>query len=72
MRARDCDGIGAEDGRFGIGVGEKCENEGTHAVGIWYLCDACYKKLLIHRSGNGWGKSRGWYKRLGKEDEWNT
>lgn len=58
MRARDCDGIGAEDGRFGIGVGEPCENEATHFLGWCNLCDECYKKLMIHRADRGWGKTR--------------
>jgi hypothetical protein len=59
MRVRKCDTIGAEGSVFGIGVGEPCPNDGTHAYAFWWFCDECYKKLMIHRSGNGWGKIRG-------------
>lgn len=60
-RVRICSTIGAEGTRFGVGVGEQCENEATHWVGFAWLCDACYKKLMLHRAGRGWGKrDRGW------------
>ncbi len=62
---RVCDTVGAEDGAFGFGVGEPCENDATCKFAMWHLCKECYKRLMLHRNGRGWGKLHGW----GKESE---
>lgn len=54
-----CDTIGEEDGRFGIGVGEPCENDATHVFMEWCFCKDCYNRLMRHRTNRGWGKPRG-------------
>jgi hypothetical protein len=63
MRARIkiCDTIGADGSRFGVGVGQQCENEAIWHLSFCDLCDDCYKILSLHRSRRGWGKRRrGW------------
>jgi hypothetical protein len=54
-----CEGIGAEDGAFGLGIGEPCENDATRMYGLWHLCEECFKRLMRVRAGRGWGKNKG-------------